>query len=200
MENSAYRESTRRLFRFGLVVVVGLWWTGTTAEPVEAGAAPTACFSENSICERTEGENCQNCPQDCDCECGDEVCSGQAPYNETCNGCEEDCACYCGDSQCSWPAEGGGPGSGTECEGEPGCDFCPEDCDGCSPAFCYPEVCSSTGEACEACTSSSQCELYVMDAWCSRFGYCTDTCYDNGDCPLGLCCNTNENTCVQCPG
>ena len=103
--NTLSNTHTLRLCRLGLVLLAGLWWTSS---PLEILAAPgSACFQENEVCQTGEGENCSNCPQDCDCECMDGVCSGGHPWLETCSSCPEDCwdSCVCGDSQCITPAE-----------------------------------------------------------------------------------------------
>jgi YD repeat-containing protein len=51
-----------------------------------------------AVCD--QGENCEQCPEDCECECGNNACDP----GESCTGCAEDCedACICGDSVCDW--------------------------------------------------------------------------------------------------
>ncbi|MBN2518273.1 MAG: hypothetical protein JXB14_05490 [Candidatus Altiarchaeota archaeon] len=72
----------------------------------------------NEICEEDEGENADNCPEDCT-ECGDAVCEGL----ETKESCPDDCE-ICGDGECD-PSEY-----------DRGQCYCPEDCIVCGDEFC----------------------------------------------------------------
>jgi hypothetical protein len=185
-------QATASLCRLGMILLFAVWWPQVAR--LQADLASVECWNQNDECDRAFGENCVNCPADCACICGDDVCTA----GESCAGCEEDCACLCGDSICSWPAEGGGAGTGVECDGEPGCELCTTDCGECLSGYCWPEVCSSTTQMCEACTSDDQCEAVVSAAWCSRIGQCTDYCWDNADCHLDDCCD-GSGQCVPCP-
>lgn len=153
--------------RNGIVVVfatlVALSVDGPSVSFV--GTPLQAATCGDSYCDREfAGENCGNCSSDCDCICGDEICTGTQPYNETCGSCETDCwdSCICGDFVCNYPAEGGGTGSGQECQysGFENCETCTTDCGTCSALFCYldeSKACNSQSGECVECDNFYEC-------------------------------------------
>lgn len=165
-----------RLCRLGIVLLVGLWWVAVRP-PTLAAATSSSCIID-AFCDRMEGENCDNCSQDCDCICGDDLCTGTWPELETWGSCPEDCwdQCVCGDSICQTPAEYGGLGSGNEPECDPEdpeaeCTYCETDCGGCEPEACYPQVCGEEFAQCRPCADNGECP---GGEYCTFFGECAE--------------------------
>ena len=202
--NTSPNAYSLRLFRLGLVLLASLWWTSSPQEVLAASAS--SCFQENEVCQSAQGENCENCPQDCDCECMDGVCSGDEPWLETCSSCPEDCweSCVCGDSQCITPAEYGGAGSFNEPECDPDdpeaeCSYCPTDCGECDADTCFPLVCADEYGQCRYCENSNDCP--GQGQYCDWFGECVQSiaCNETQDCinelGYGWACN-QDHVCV----
>lgn len=157
-----------------LFLLFGLW----TLSRQDAMAASTCIVDD--YCDLTGGENCDNCEDDCDCECGNDVCEGP----ESCAGCPEDCyeACVCGDTVCDWPAESGGyPFESCE-EAEwyfPNveCHYCESDCYPCDNGLCaWLEfmACSDETGWCAPCVNwpENNCAqgYSCVDGWCIEIG------------------------------
>jgi len=146
--------------RLGAIVVAALLWSMPNAL-----VAAEIGYCGDQVCNRQfEGENCSNCSQDCECICGDDVCTGTEPSSETCYSCYEDCysSCICGDSQCTYPAEGSGYGGGQECEnsGFENCETCVIDCGTCSYLACWfddEKTCNEPTGECVQCDGSHPC-------------------------------------------
>jgi len=68
------------------------------------------------------GENCNNCPGDCDPCCGNGLC--EEGYGEDCETCPDDCGLCAGEC-----------GSG-ECDWDETCESCPGDCGACENVWC----------------------------------------------------------------
>ena len=162
--------------RLGAVVLAAiLWLVSGTAASAQGG------YCGDQVCDRDwDNENCANCSQDCECICGDDVCTGTAPAYETCDGCYEDCysSCICGDLQCTYPAEGSGHGGGQECENsgfEP-CETCVIDCGTCSYLACwfdFGNTCNEQTGECVACDGSHPClddDFYCSQGQCIWIG------------------------------
>ena len=178
-----------RLCQFGFLVLVGLWRIDSAAmsppQPLDCG---------DNYCDRANGENCDNCEEDCACICGDDVCSSAWPDLETCQQCPEDCyeMCICGDSVCDAPAEGGGP-LDEPCDEEDlregKCSYCPLDCGSCQFFDCDPHVCDAQTGQCRECGTDFECPHLT---WCDA-GECKEgnLCFSTSDCNEGWFCNGN---------
>jgi hypothetical protein len=173
------RSGRTQLLRASMLMLVALWITGGS----EQVAATMECDVDQE-CEA--GENCQNCPSDCGCFCGDNVCYTEGdPQTEECETCPEDCEseCVCGDGYCDFPAEGGNIAWATcEQSGNPECQTCTMDCWDCKDAldcdlFDPGTVCSAG--LCEACEYSSQC-------WDYEYWFCA---------PAEAYCDENDKRC-----
>lgn len=171
-------SSSMAVTKLGVVVLAGALWVLPGGSTVVLGAAATC---GDQYCDREfGGENCSNCSDDCECICGDDVCTGTWPTLETCGSCYEDCwsSCVCGDSQCTYPAEGGGYGSGQECanSGFEHCETCVTDCGTCSALLCYLEfdnACHAQSGECGPCDDSfNKCMDGDEDFWCNEEGKC----------------------------
>lgn len=157
---SGTRESrlATRVSRLGLVLLIGLWWTD-----FPAGTVVTASECPNNVCETEDGENADNCSEDCDPICGNNACESA----ESCQGCPEDCyeQCVCGDSNCNWPAEAGGyPWESCEEANwyfpDTECSYCPTDCGACDNDFCAQWeglACQGDSGQCGPCSYSDEC-------------------------------------------
>jgi hypothetical protein len=118
--------------------------TGVTGD-----IAVTATFSlscGNGTCEADE--NNENCPVDCDPECGDGYCN---PETENAQNCKEDCDADCGDGYCTHDETN---------------ETCPEDCSAdCGDGYCDPatENSSNCPADCGPATTTSVPETGVFD-------------------------------------
>ena len=185
-------------------MLAGLWWV--SAQPGALAAPASSCYDENDTCERSLGENCSNCPQDCDCICGDDLCTETGPEYETCSSCVEDCwdECVCGDSICATPAEYGGYGSFNEPECNPSdpeaeCSFCATDCGACETDDCDPYVCQDEYGQCRWCQQHSECAY--GDQYCEWYGQCEvgascDPYAWPSECDTGWTCSFQFEVCV----
>jgi hypothetical protein len=146
-------RARRHLLQMSVVMLLAFW--------IMSGSESVQALEEcdyDTVCEPSLGENCEFC-SDCDCECGDNYCSPDAPFDETCFTCPEDCEqdCECGDSYCSYPAEGGNQGWPTcAMSGNPECETCTVDCWDCQvPWSCDTGVCEDG--VCVECEDEYDC-------------------------------------------
>lgn len=102
-------------------------------EVCECIAGQGACVA-NSACE--DGENCNNCPQDCGCS-GCDICSNGV-CTSTCNpeNCEQ---CVFSHDYAGWVCEG--------CSADQNCEYCDT----------AERVCKSFCQDCELCTGTAGC-------------------------------------------
>ena len=164
----------KHLLRASFLMLVGLWFAGGT----ERISAAMDC-NVNETCEA--GENCVNCPSDCECFCGDNVCYGEEYQDEQCWSCPEDCEslCNCGDGNCDFPAEGGNIAWATcEQSGNPECTTCMIDCWDCKDNFdCFlMDLFVCNGGLCEECQDYGDCEEWA--SW---------ECFGEAECDFGRC-------------
>jgi len=147
----------------------------------------------NSICE--SGENCFDCPADCECNeyeycsstekrcikpvCGDGTCEKM----ENCSNCPVDCgvckvASFCGDNKCD--------------KGET-CSICPKDCGICSPTHvCGNSICEQE-ETCYDCPRDCKCD---EGEYClSKERTCIKPTCGDGDCEPY---ESPNNCCLDC--
>ncbi len=158
----------------------------------------------NKVCE--QGENCFDCPSDCECNIG-EYCSstekrcikptcgdGNCERLENCSDCPVDCGTckitsFCGDNKCD--------------AGEL-CSTCPKDCGICQPRYiCGNNICESE-ENCYDCPKDCKCD---ESEYCSSIqkecmkpvcgdGNCEP--YENsGNCCLDCSCYLPEEICNE---
>ncbi len=151
----------------------------------------------DNYCASTGGENCTNCPQDCDCvPCGTTDCLGvpgdscPLPGQECLNG-RCDCPASCDGSTCGGPCVGacGGCPEGQSC----GATGCVAAC----PAGCPP------GQECDAvsnvCVADPDCVPSCGGRQCGDDG-CGGSC---GTCGAGNACDPLTGNCrcsPQCEG
>ncbi len=135
---------------------------------------------DDGTCDEDQGEDCNNCPDDCECE--EEICNLNGicdrdlvevrglSENENADNCPDDCTGYCGDDVCD----------STETE-----ESCEMDCakpEECGDGTCDPET--ETEENCpEDCEEKITCN---NDGTCDEGEGCTcDDCKDEEICKVG---------------